>query len=634
LTTFLFQLPTADASAGAALPPGDAARGNIGLQGPSVVMLRFTESESVRPGDSAGNLADLVTFQLTPPASVPTWTGLGRRFDPAAQDYFVADDREGRDTILTRDASLQAIIAVRAVDGGTPGIVYQRGPAGGPVSLGLQAWAEAGTAFLRLFWHDAAANLKISTATFPHTGDDDFVLVTVTRRWESTDRVVVRHYVGPALIHEATDTGAIAGATTDQTWIGDDGSGDMHFAGTLDELRVADYEISAEEVFSTYARLAHYQPAGESMLRGLLPPGLEWLAVPGTRIGNVMRVAGQALGYVMSKAEELRLTWLPDRGYRDTVARWEGIRGVAPRPRDSLDTRRARLAALFRRKKGYSYPGVRESVAPFLGLAPEDVEIREFRNLGNVDTFDGALDEERYWLRPAAANWSISSGTLRAQRSAGADLGTDPSAALVSVSGDGALAFQVKISSAPAWPDGAVVGFLLVDGATGETSRLGVVYSAPDYKLAHRLPDGTSEVLPGPALAWTPASPLWLRVYATGAPGTYRVEACTVATLDAWTGATAAGHVVAPDYAGPAVFGSDDTLAAVDVRFDDYVTRMPRGVQPFYWYVIAPPDAPDIEGARALVAKMKPAHTHAAVILGSLVCGDPNSLVGREPIGG
>jgi hypothetical protein len=346
-----------------------------------------------------------------------------------------------------------------------------------------------------------------------------------------------------------------------------------------------------------------------------------------------MTITGQALGYTMAKAEELRLTWLPDRAYRDLVERWERIRGVAPRPRDSLDARRLRLASLFQREHGYSVPKIQDALAPLLGVDPEAVTITEFTN-ETLDTFD-ALPDNRYWLQPAPADWSLLAGTLRAQRLTGANLASAPSMAMANLSsGAGAIAFQLKIASAPAWPAGSCVGLMLQHGATGARSFLGIVFGSPEYALAERLPDGTSSVIVGPPTivppAWTPASPVWLRVYAVS-PGAYRVEYCLVPTLDAWQGATVPGHVAEPDYAGPAVWGSDATVGAVDVRFDDYLTRTPQGTRPFYWYAPVSPGV-DIEGARHLVAKLKPAHTHATAITGYVICDNPDTPCDREPL--
>jgi hypothetical protein len=125
-------------------------------------------------------------------------------------------------------------------------------------------------------------------------------------------------------------------------------------------------------------------------------------------------------------------------------------------------------------------------------------------------------------------------------------------------------------------------------------------------------------------------------VYATGAPGAYRFDVSVVA--DVWTGVDVTGHVVAPDYAGPGATSAGAIVGALDARFDDFLARTPEGTRPFNWYAYRDPllpGTPDIQGARALVRKMKPAHTHAAAITRlAVLCDSSETSCDREPLGG
>jgi hypothetical protein len=585
-------------------------------------MLRLAEPDGVRPSDSAGNLDDLAGDD--PPTSADAWTGRGRSFD-GGQSISAADLAE-RDTLSTRDVSLQSIVSVRD-SGGDPGVIYQRGfPLDPGISFGVRLSSVAGIVTVDAYWDDGG----LQSATFPHRGDDEFILLTVTRRWESTSRVVVRFFVGEELIAEGVDThGDIRGTTVSETYVGSGGNEDQYLDGVLDELRVTDYEITPEEVRATWRRLSRYQPQGLAMLAGLLPPGLEWLMSPGTRIGRVMRVVGQALGYAVAKVEELRDTWLPDSAYREHVERWERIRGIAPRARDSLDVRRARLAALFRREHGYSRPAIREALAELFDQDADDIAILEFSN-ETVDGFDTALDPLRWHVVPDEDLWGVASGQLRIFE--GLDEATRATVALSS--GEGEIVVLVKLASVPAFPTTMLVGLVLVRSPSmlyvgvrndgGGVHRLVARVAGVDTVLA---------TLPG---AWTPAAPVWLRVIAD-APGLYRPGYSLTGPEEGYVDASYAWDVV-PYEAGVAVDPGAAIGGTIHALFDDFLTRTPRGTRPFRWYAYRDPllpGSPDMQGARAVVTKLKPAHTHgAAISTRILLCDNRETVCDREPLGG
>jgi hypothetical protein len=616
MTRFVFHIPSGTIEPGAPLPSADATHGNIGLQGPSLVMLRFTEPDGVRPSDSAGNLDDLAGDD--PPVSADAWTGRGRSFD--GTNEISAEDLPGRDTLSTRDVSLQAILSV--ADSGTdPAPIYQRGTVGA-VSFGVRVAGGDDVITIETYWDTGG----LATATFPLT--DEFILLTVTRRWESTTRVVVRVYVGEEMIAEHVDTdGGIAGSTTAATFIGWDGpeGEDLHFHGVLDELRVADYELTHEEVRATWRRLARYQPNGIEMLRGLIPPGLRWMANPASRIGRVMRVVGQALGYAAAKAEELRETWLPDSGYREQVERWERIRGIAPRARDSLDIRRARLAALFRREHGYSPAAIREALAELFDQEPDEIELLEFTN-ETTDDFT-TLDELRWRVD---GTWDIATGQLRYFD----DVDAPVHATTALSSGDGEIVALVKLASVPVFPDDMLVGLVLVKHLT--RLYLGIRSDgAGVYTLVARS-SGVDTDLETIAGAWDPAEPVWLRAIADE-PGIYRVGYSLTGPETGFVEALHAGPV-SPDEAGLAIEPGTATGDTAHALFDDFLTRTPHGARAFHWYAYRDPGlpgSPDMQGARAVVTKLKPAHTHGAAITTlSVLCDNAETVCDREPLGG
>lgn len=650
MSTFRFLIPAGSVAPSGPLESGDLVYGNIGLLGPATVLLHLAEPQGVEPSDAAGNLDDLSAVPGTPaPEVVEAWTGRGRRFTGGG---LVAADLPERDTLLVRDVTVQAILSMVPGDIATTGTIVCRGLDGDAselYSFGLELVPHGGDVGdpvdLRWLWTDSTGVVRLqAVGTFEHPGDDEFVLLTATRRWESTTRVVVRYYLGETLLAEHVSThGDIGGGTTGHTSVGarqQGGTWGHAFAGVLDELKITDYEMSGEEVRETYRRLTVHQPAGVAMMRGLIPPGVSWMRDPSSRIGRLMKVAGQALGFVVAKTEELRATWLPDTAYADRLAHWERLRRVVPRPHDSLDRRRARVVAMFRREAGYSLPAVQAALAELFDQEADDVQIVEFEN----EVTDGfaTLETLRWRLEPPAA-WSADAGTLRVQRPIAADLRT-PAQALVSLSsGDGEIVVGCKLAAVSSFPAATIVGLALVRFVEGDLLHVGIRADgggAYRFVMRSRVGGASEEVvldtLDG---SWSPAAPLWLRIIGDpDVPGRYRIGYSFVGLNVDVHEVTIGDRVESPQWAGPVASSSIAISTALDARFDDFVSLTPEGDRPFHWYAYRDPmlpGSPDIRGAQDVVRRMKPAHTHGAAV-SSLVAryDDPETGYDREPMGG
>jgi hypothetical protein len=605
----------------------------------TMLLLHFNEPDGVRPVDSMRNLDDLA-------GAVPlaaSWTGDtigGRDFTAAA--FLSASDLAGRDTLTTRDATVQAIVSVRRASL-VQGELVRRGVGGSAAercALGLEVLPGPGSLlYLRWFWETEAGALKTQApGVYEHPGDSEFVLLTATRRWESSSRVVIRYYVGEEMVGEIVSAdGDIGGATTGTTRVG---SG---FHGLIDELKVTDHEMAHEEVRETWRRLTVHQPAGEDVFRGQIPIGPGWARDPSNLIGRRVRVAGQALGLAVASAERMRATWLPHRADAETLAEWERIRGIAPKPLDSLDVRRARVVALFQREAGYSRPAVQQALADPFDLAAADVQILEFTNAVH-DTFE-AVKTER-WHLESSSQWTSLVGTqLRVQVASAADIRWEAAARIPCharmslASNAGAFSAQVTISGIANLTTDAIVGLFLYNYRTGDALWFGVRNDGGTYRLMRRsyIAGVVSDVVMH-SYGALPA-PLWLRAIASSTtPGTYSLQHSLVSADDLATVAVVAGLVANPEYAGLAAVGLDaSTATTTDVRFDDFVARTPAGTRPFHWYAYRDPllaGEEDMRGANLIVEKLKPAHTHAAAISSrSLLCDDDGSLCDHGPMG-
>lgn len=641
----------------------DPVVGNIGLIGESVVLLHLEEKDGIYPSDAAGNLEDLAPDgSTTMPSSVSCWAGKGRRFVQASETALVAVDNTNRDTLLVREVSIQAIIAITVA--GTTGTqtLFQRGnhsSGAEAISFGIELEPIGDTIELRWFWEDSAGVIHVqSGGAYTHPGDGQFVLITATRRWESTGKVVVRYYAADQLLGEITSSnGDIAGGTTGHTMIGG-----RHSAGAwsnflnadLDELRVVDYEMSGDEVRETWRRLYVHQPAGVAMFAGLIPPGSRWYDNPSNNIGRLVKLVGQSLGLGIAKNEALRATWLPDACDLDTAARWERVCGLSPRPRDSLDVRRARIIAYLSRIRGYSLPALQQAFSTVFLQAAADVEILEFSNL-IVDPFDEMLAER--WNYGEVVDVEYDAGNLLIDTTSGHDLRWDPTRAQsivrtpiassgrnVSLGNHGErFIAQVKLlADIMTLPVGVIAGLYIQNRVDGATMWLGAKNVAGTVKIGYQIFEGgvmgAFVTLVTPALS----TPYWLRLrppvgtsiggitemlvgYSTTGPTSGFIEASLSTGVEA-------------EWAGVAVCSDTVIASSLNVRFDDFILLSYAGDRPFNWYAYRDPalaGTPDIVGAEILALKMRPAHTYAAAITSkSVLCDDPrDGLCDRGPLG-
>lgn len=628
----------------------------------TILLWHFDEPDALQPSDAAGNLDDLGTEPgIAAPTSVATWEGLGRRFLRASSQALFAPDITGRDTLLQRDVTIQALMSLTLTGAAGPHTVIARGLNDGSTSeryafgLELEEQATPGQVEVRLFWQDSAGNVKTAPpGVFQHPGDGAEFLLTATRRWERTDKVVVRYYVGDELIAELeTADGDISGGTVGHTSVGARkaaGAWGRFLNGTIDELLVTDHEMTLDEIRWTWARLTQHQPGGVETMVALAPAGLGWADDLGNNQGRLLKITGEALGLAVAHVEQLREFWLPDRATHEQNAEWERLSALTAKPRESLDTRRARTLAFMGREQGFHHAGIQAALAEVLDTQPANVEILEFTN-EQTDGF-AALDTDERWLAGATATWSVLAGELRLEVPAATDLrwstiGDGCALRMSADTGGGDFHAHAKIASVVALPASTGAGMLLTNRVTGDALFFGVYNNAGTYQLGWRA------VLAGAEGAWTslvalgavpPATPIWLRIApptgAVSGTGEYRFGYSTSGPNSGFTTAQITTNADALQWFG---FGAFSTIAApvagIDARFDDFLVFAPYGLRPFEWYAYRDPallGAPDMIGGQLVVDKVKPAHTDAGACesLSVLAGDDRYGLCGRGPCGG
>lgn len=637
--------------------------GNIGLlvDDDTVALWTFAEVAGVACSDQVGTVDDLAADGVDLPSIVPdgAWAqSIARNFTDGG---FVAGDRTGAEltSAITRDLTIQAILSI-PLDGTPRATIVARGLGGSSaerVAFALEVHPIGGggtdTHTIRLCWEDSAGVETIDTgADFvaPPTGVE-VLLVTATRRWEASDRVVCRYYIGGDLVGESTSTGgAIAGDTTGHLSIGCRkvaGVFDRRWASTIDELKITAHEMQAEQVAATWRRLAVHQPAGAELVQALPAPGAPISGNPDSRIQRLLRLAGQALGLAAARGEQLG-DIMPDRAYGRVLERWEQLAGLPSLGLASVEARRVRLVAHLRRK-GWTEDNVFDAVAVLLDADAGDLELDNFSNTYG-DTF-ATLRAERWNAEIGASSqgWDVTGGKLRARAAVADGLRLDGThrdglACMMSITHARAIyvAARVTLTSLP--NDGAEAGLYLRHGHNGDHLFLGVRNTAGVYEVVSQRFRGNVAIDAVPVVQATVTSAdRWLRFrrleggsfigtiadapieVGWSADGvTYSTASITWSNVFRWSGFYARG---------------DASIAGnLDVRFSDWHARTPYGSRPFTVYVfrdLGLGGSPDVLGASALLRRFRHAYVHAAAITSrSVLCDDTGSGCDLGPMGG
>ncbi len=638
----------------------------------NVALWRFDETtDAVHPADSMELVEDLgIDAGLVVPTIVDAAVGRGRSFVAADGSGYVAQDKVSGSTLLTRDMSIQVILrwdlaAQNAA--GFVGTIYARGNATGVaeyLSAGLElrvVHAALGVGELRWIWQNSAGALKtqIGGHFVPH--GTEFTMLTATRRWVSSSEVVLRYYLGDQLIAEVPSAdGSIGGGTTGTTQIGTRYSAGYgrFFAGVIDELRVCDYELTAEEIAGTFQRITVHQPRGYELVKELHDPGFPISDDPGSRVQRETRLWGHALGYASAQAANLRENILPDRAYGEVLEQWEGITAARPKPGDSTDARRARVVGHIRADLGASIPGIGAALRELVATSPDNLEIIAFSPT-TVDDYTAPITNTGRWhYSDFNVYWSNLAGTLHLDNLANACEFDGTHRAFINarmaIGGGGYQAAMVAKLIPTTIATVSEVGFWMGDRARGNYVLFGLRNTAGTYQFViefFKAFASSGVVVLGAAALTT----YWMKLSmqeasASGFGGSGFRPSFTAA----WSTVSEAGpYTEVTDIASPAhwlVHATRDGLnyaglygrtinsaAQILVDWDDVKVRAPFGDRAFYFYVYRDPALPgsaDLVAADAVLQGLRQAHTVGHVVSAKVALfDDPDSLMGVTPLG-
>lgn len=621
----------------------------------TILLFRFNDHDSdelVRPVDEVGALEDLVKTGADYPSIVEAALGFGRSFSSVDEDGLFAIDVDSGATLLTHSMSIQVALAwdIDSANAyGDTGTIYARGKGtaaaeylSGALELRvIDAAARIGE--IRWVWMDLAGAVKVQAGghfQMPATG---YAMFTATRRWVSSSSVVLRYYMGDELLAEVESVdGEIGGGTTGTSSIGTryDAGGAVwgnYFDGVIDEIRVVDDELAAEEVRMTWRRITVEQPNGYLLVRQMHDPGFPISQDPASRAQRETRLVGHALGFAAAQAENVRENILPDRAYGEVLERWEDMTKQPLQPGDDLDTRRARVCGKIRQRLGASPPGVRDATDELLDTDGSNLEIIAF----SPTTSDAwATLEDTRWRHNPIAQISIAANALRYQSNTDRFAFDNWITSLESVGGNGrGVAILTKLTPTTIAASGEV-GVLFLSSVIKRDAdgfMFGLANDAGTYRIT------TTPIVSGVAQAATNRAvpglvTLWLLLVHDDDDATATASYSTVGPTGPWTTfATLAGCPASFHWAGMFARSYAGT-PAIDVAFDDTLVRAPFSDRPNLFYVlrdVAEPGDPDYVGADAVLRGLKQAHTEAHAVRTLIALYDDDDTgYDLEPMGG
>jgi len=537
------------------------------------------------------------------------------------------------DEILQRDLTVQAIVSldVAAQDAlGTPGVIVGQGKAW---QLFVEVTHAASDSVRAKLWWDSIGGSHAESAGGGHfVAPDGFFILTATRFWKSDSEVRVRYYANDQLLVERTSSVGDIDGDVSRVTVGyrDDGVGGSEYflEGDIDQIKVTDYEMTAEEVRQTYRRIAIHQPLGGDIVRASVPSGGAWSSDPDSAVQRELAVEGDALGWMMAKMQELREDFSPARAW-SVLEDWERITGLPPKLLDTVEVRRNRVLSFLRKVHGFHADGVAEALAAAFDLDAEDVEILEYSNRWSDDFATAIAD---FWqVIDSGGSASVSSGEVSIVLDSGEDGrwipgsgGSGPTRLDHAVDGDprdgddqyDGIDLTVKIATGTL-QQGAHAGIAVYDGANrGDALWIGRYNNSGTEKLGYRrISDGVLGSFT--ALEDPTADDRWVRIRHDG-DGSYTVWWSDTGPDDV---SNETGSVAGPASPSSCCLAHLQEVASnpgvSGMTFDEWRAYFPNGLRVFNWYAYRDPalsGTPDMPGARTVVDRIKPAHTDASAV--------------------
>lgn len=621
------------------------------------VMLKLHDPDvTVRPKDEAGVLNDLaVPVGAMAPAVVDAACGQGRLFVPISTNALSAKDLATGSSLVTRDCTVMAIVSwdVAAQNvAAAPGTLVCRGDSSAAaefVAYELRlAVVNAGarTGSIAWSWQDIAGGVHTQTGA-QFTCPTGFTLLTATRRWASPTEVVLRYYIGDALLGEVTSTdGNIGGGVTGTFLLGCNRAGGValggFFAGIVDELAVFDREMCFEEIEDTWLRITRYQPLGRQLFVELHDPGFPMSREPDSDVQLENRWIGQTLGFAASRFENIRKNLVPQRAYGQALADWETALRPTTQPGQSFDARRQRVLARLRQRLGSSIPGLQGMLSGLLGTASvDDLEFLAFSNTWS-DSFDTAIDPVRWDTR--GATWISAAGLVSLTTNVSQHpWPSDEFYLRRSIDGAGRQAHQITKLQFVTSHQNAEAGIYFGDHGHGNYFLMGlrdtglVNYLIFTETFTNNISQGAANQGDSGVAIGVGSPPIWLYIHQ--AEVFWEVSWSLTSGTAGFTPPVMVASMPAVAHWAGCYYRTVGSVSGSQVaRFDDHIIRNPYGTAPLNAWVLldqALGFRPDIPGARQVVDTVR--HSYVAggfTTTPAVTYDDPDNGYGDAPYGG
>lgn len=612
----------------------------------TVLSLLFNEqADSLLPSDASGSVGDLAAGAgaTLPDVTTDALTGHARGFVSADATAIASEDSSDA-LALTRGMSVIALLAldVDAQDMyGSDGTIAQRGEgtAGDALSWAIRlSVVDAATRAVKVYleWETIGRSIVTDVGAELTWPADETLLVAAVR--EVIDGTLVcRYHINGENLTGDTNALDVASAPGGDVWVGGRNDGSTlgsHLDAVIDAIEIYSEAISEEELQLLWLRMSKDLPQSSRAIKALVPPGV-YTTDEDSSIQRELTVQGVGVGVVRSFARRLRDFSHPANAWGGFLTRWETITKSAPKPGDTLATRRSRVSSFLGTVRGFAVTDIKAVLEETLGLASADIDILEFDNdfapdfssdpggyigdTGNVSmSFGGTLFSSvptdnvllEHGLEDGKAGWMIwpVAGEFNAWIAGviTVDSGSDP---------DTAGALMLGSRSSNSWlfwskaRSGALSWATYVAGTLSPWTTVATVANSTMHLRVRCLGGGAFELRHGTTAALADAA-------------TPEVISTSVAKVE-W-----AGYVTTS-------IGSNEVIGDIDLS--DFLIHAPAGGQRYNWYAYRDPaldGTPDMDGANLVIQRIKPAHTHAAAITQkTLRYDDTESGYDREPMG-
>jgi hypothetical protein len=615
----------------------------------------LNEPTGVPLSDRAGGLNDTVVVYGTEPASVSTTLGRGRRF--TGTNGFRMTEKLVDSNHLTRTMAVEAVVDPDTMVNGDNCAILWRGSddatASGPWLWGMHLWLTGGVYYLGLTWKDNVGNLASGFLNFVKPSGSFHV--ACVRRWISTSVVYVDGYVngekigtiGPVAYGTIEGTSG-ASAFTSIGYRLNSGIPEWGFKGIIEEVRLWNREISAEEIRQSYRRLFVYPTWGGELVSAVQPPGQSFTKNPTSVVRRVLAVEGDALSTAWGKLAELREDFLPDRATA-TLQRWEELTRQFPMATDFIADRRRRVASFLKKVHGYQVSEIKTALADILALTTAQIEVMENVNRW-IELFDQAtLPNGRWRADPYSGTitWDTANNRVTVQANAAVDSrwgGTPGRLAPWVRSGvaacEGAeIIAELRAYAVPATTDFA--GLYVENWATNSAFMFGVGRDGGGLKFQRRtiVAGGTPTTVTYATVPPVSGTTFWLRMQFTTELDV-TVSYSTTGPTGPWTDLATGIAAPIPSFQFAGIVATSDAASpgsAVNAVCYGFRTWCPRSTTPYQWFVYRDPGlggTPDLGAAQRITNSMRPAHTDGRVCQSKIfLAGTATCLAGRDPVG-